>query len=579
MTQNKPDTPGPTESAEKQAEARIRAMSAKPARHERVSLSSAARWGLLATLVMIAAAWHRTFIEMWLRWFPAWESQGLTLSERLTEGDSYYTHGPLVPLTSLVIAYFIHMRVGKPVKRSLSASLVGWLMLAVFIGFHLLSASPGARVMFVSGFALIGVIGGLVLIWGGWPMARAYWLPVAFLVFMVPLPEVAITNLNFRLKFLAGNAAIWITNYVFGVPAILDGSYIYLSPDEAGVPKTMVIDSVCSGLRSLISLVWFASLFAMVCRARGLWRLVMLALSVPVAVLSNIVRITTLNVSAHYISVEVAGPGGWIHDLSGLLVFAIALAVLFGIEQIIVLTGKALKCNWSDPRLMGYLDLSPRLRGAQPAMASFPVLGVLAITAGLSVYWAVADFEKEDSFIAAAWVPPTLTIDGTTYTGQDYELDQRTLIILETPDYLYRRYFSPNRRRSIDLLIVFSANNRKGTHPPEVCIEGSGAQIVDKRKTPLSVPGVGDLDLQAITSQQNVYMNYVAYTYKCGTRYTPSFFMQQFWIFANGLMAGDTSGALVRFSAGSEARGLDSSKELVLAAARQLMPTIDRELN
>ena len=43
----------------------------------------------------------------------------------------------------------------------------------------------------------------------------------------------------------------------------------------------------------MISLICFAALFALICRAKGFWRIVMLALAVPVAVVCNIARITS----------------------------------------------------------------------------------------------------------------------------------------------------------------------------------------------------------------------------------------------------------------------------------------------
>ena len=59
----------------------------------------------------------------------------------------------------------------------------------------------------------------------------------------------------------------------------------------------------------------------------GRWRRgAMLALAVPIAMLGNAVRLTLLIVVAHYAGVPAAM--GALHDLSGYLVFAVALAAL-----------------------------------------------------------------------------------------------------------------------------------------------------------------------------------------------------------------------------------------------------------
>jgi len=283
------------------------------------------RYRLLMLAALLAAGWFHTFCEMWLRWFPAWHTQGYSLTQRLGGGDSYYSHGPLVPAVSLLIAYLIHQRVGMPSNRTRSASAVGWLLLIGSLMLHLISVY--ARVTFVSGFAFIGVVGAMALLGGGWVRVRAYWLPIVFLVFMVPLPMNWIADLNFQLKTTASGIALWIAVRAMGIPAVQDGSFVYL-----GDGKMLVIENVCGGLRSLISLVCFASLFALICRVKGWWRVFMLAMSVPVAIGCNVVRIVSLMVVAHHFGIKAAGPEGWYHDMSGLLVFVLALGVLFALK-------------------------------------------------------------------------------------------------------------------------------------------------------------------------------------------------------------------------------------------------------
>jgi EpsI family protein len=371
---------------------------------------------------------------------------------------------------------------------------------------------------------------------------------------------------------------LWATNNIFAVPAVRDGSYVFLSPDAAGAPKMLVIENVCSGLRSLISLIWFASLFAVVCRTKGWWRVFMLAMAIPVAVLSNVVRITSLNLVAHYYSVDAAGPGSWFHDLSGLLVFAMALAILFGVEQVIILLGRWLKRDWVDLRLLGFLEGVPR--GGGHRHGGYPVapLGVLSVVAVLSLYWSVYAWDMGGSQDIPDIVPRSIAVDGATFVGEDQELDPKSLVILEYPDYLYRRYIDPDTGRFVDLLIVFSANNRKGTHPPEVCIEGGGEQITTKRVERIHVAGMDELALKELFTQRSNRRTWFFYTYKSGSRYTPSFFVQQFWVFANGLMGRNSGGALIRFSTSADPRDAEPSRRLVLGVVETLMPHIDKGL-
>lgn len=602
-------------------------------------MSGGGKLGLLLTLLLLALAWAHTFSEMWLRWFPYWDRYTATLHDRLTKGDSYYTHGPMVPLVSLIIALLIYRKVGAPVgtripagkglgwllmlpaalgllaavvmgrryglplatpvvalslvvgtlglylsrfKENAPAAPVGWILLGTSLVLHLLSVY--ARVTFVSGFALLGVWVALLVLWGGWPLLRAYWLPVAFLIFMVPLPMETIDGLNFQLKSIAGNIAVGLTNHVFGVPAILDGSYVHLMNAPDGSPKTLVVEDVCSGLRSLISLISFAALFAVICRAKGYWRWVMLAMAAPVAIACNVIRITALNLVAHYVDVDAAGPEGWFHNFSGVMVFAVALALLFGLEMMILGLGKQLKRNWSDPRLLGFLDSLPRGDRIPAATRKPAVLLVLALAAGLSLMWSAKTVAASHSAQARQALPATLHLgaSGGEWASEELELDDLTLSILETRDYVYRRYAEPATPRSVDMMIVFSPDNRKGTHPPEVCLKGGGEQVVAKEIQWVTLPGAhaGKIAFRGLTTQRTDRLTYYLYIYKCGDAYTPSFPVQQARIFFNSLLLlhRNTAGALIRISVPVAGRDVEAARQLALATAADLMPAIDKGL-
>jgi EpsI family protein len=532
--------------------------------------------GLILTFILAAAAWGYTFVEMWHRWFPAWQYENMSFGQRLTEGDSYYTHGPLVPIVSIVIAWLTYKRVGAPAKRTLLSNIVGWTM---FVGSVLLHfASSYAQVTFVSGFALVSALTALLIVWGGWPLLKAYALPVILLLFMVPIPMDWIAKINFQLKFFAAGQALWLTNYVFGVPANLDGSMVHLVPGADGVPKRLVVENVCGGLRSLIALIYFASLFAMISRSRGFWRVGLLLMAVPVAIATNIIRITSLNLVAHYYTVADAGPGAWFHDLSGLAVFVIALGIMFALDQLIVSSGKLLKRDWSDSRLMGFLDNLPRADSQPAVMLRWPVLVMLVAAAAWSIHWAMQDVESNISSAAAGAVPKEVSIDGRTLFSQDLTLDDKTLAILQTNDYLYRRFFDTASRMPVDLLIVFSPNNRKGTHPPEVCLEGSGEEVISKRLQTINVAGVGAMTMRELITSRDQRQTYHLYVYKSGDSYTASYLQQQFTIFWNGLRSRNASGALIRVTVPIEGEGVDAARALTDAVTEVLMAEIDQRL-
>ncbi|GAB4108145.1 MAG: hypothetical protein Kow00105_14320 [Phycisphaeraceae bacterium] len=537
--------------------------------------------GLVVTAVLIAAAWFSTFQRVWIQWFPAWWLRDLPLLDRLTGGDSYYTHGPIVPVVSLLVAIYIYSRVGLPADRTRASTAAGWLVFLFFLGTHLLFTY--ASVTFASGFSLLGVLAGLLLIWGGRPMLKAYALPVALLFFMIPLPLTWIDGINFELKLFATRAALWLAIHVFKVPAVVDGSFVLLSPDASGLPKTLVIENVCGGLRSIIALTYFAALFAALCRARGGWRWVLLVLAFPVAIASNVVRITSLIVAAHHLGTEAAGEHGWFHDLSGILVFGLALAFMFLIESGILLIGHMLKRDWSDARLLGYLGKIPSATNARPRLAHPGAMIVLAVAAGLCAYWNFRPEPAPMGGVATQAIPETITLNQTRYTGESLKLDDKVLAILETDDYVYRRYIPENGRGPhFDLLIVFSKNNRRGTHSPELCIQGSGERILDKGPvritTELPIHGRSEFEMRKVLSQDNRRSVYYLYVFKCGDRYTTNYTLQQASILLAGLFNRDATGALIRLTVPLENDDLDGARRLAHEAAAKLMPLIDEKL-
>jgi EpsI family protein len=177
--------------------------------------------------------------------------------------------------------------------------------------------------------------------------------------------------------------------------------------------------------------------------------------------------------------------------------------------------------------------------------------------------------------VAAAAVSKELSLGGVAFQSQDLALDDLSLAILETRDYLCRRFMGPERRQ-FDLLIVFSADNRKGTHPPDVCLEGSGEEPVSKQVVALAPAGMRGLQMKELVTQRGTRLTYHLYVYKCGRSYTPSFFWQQFTIFANGLLARNSAGALIHFTVPIAGADPQPARELALAAAQQVLPQIDR---
>ena len=278
--------------------------------------------------VAFVGVFYWTLARMWDRWHVS---------------TGYYSHGPLILPICAVCAWFIIRNRGLPMRSTHGSRSAAIILLVGALLIHL--ASMYARVIFVSGFMIIPVLTAFVLYLGGWAMLGRLWFPIAFVAFMVPLPDLTIYNLNFHLKIFAAEASTAAVNAA-GIPAYLKGSDIFL---QGG--KQLTVEDACSGLRSLISLVAFATLFTYACRLRGYKRLLLLLSAVPIAVAANVVRISVLTIVANYYSVALATPGGRVHDMMGFVVFVVAFCIMFLLEGLLDLLPGAKSVGWLGARV------------------------------------------------------------------------------------------------------------------------------------------------------------------------------------------------------------------------------------
>ncbi len=488
------------------------------------------------TTLGLIGAFAQTFAEMWLRWFPAWRYAHWSLYQRFTGGEGYYTHGLLVPLISVVIAAVVLRHVTLQIRPSRWA---GPVVLGVGILMHLTGCL--ARVNFLSALALVVVLAGLTLSVLGRQGLRTLAFPLAFLLLMVPLPEVSLAQINFRLKMLAADWGVFLAELA-GTTVERAGNTVLLAGGGS-----LVVANVCNGLRTIVSLIGFAALYAYVCRLRGPWRLGLFAMAVPVAVASNAVRVAVLILVAAAWGTSAAT--GWFHDASGVTIYGVAFLGMFGLEGAFLIIHRP--ANRSGSSTSAPQGSWASARAAAAAFAQRPA----RIAAAALMVTAVASLWLNRS-ADATWLgqtvqqvlPDAVQVQGKQWQGHDQTLDDRTLAILETRDYIFRRYVSAGTA-PLDVCIVFSQDNRKSTHPPDLCLEGGANTILEKsERTVTRSDGRGDIACAELVSQSGAEKTYHLYVYKCGQKYTRSFWSQQLGIFVNGLLGRDTRGALLRVS-------------------------------
>jgi exosortase len=169
----------------------------------------------------------------------------------------------------------------------------------------------------------IGLLFGLAgLIWAVWGRATLRHFGAVFvpLVLMYPLPGRVERALTVPLKQHAAFLSTGMLD-LSGIPATLDGNIITLP----GYGPMSVADA-CSGIRSLISLLSISVLACVFWDARIWVKALVLVAAVPIALFVNAIRIWATGAITFWISPEAAK--GLVHDFEGLVMFAIAAAML-----------------------------------------------------------------------------------------------------------------------------------------------------------------------------------------------------------------------------------------------------------
>jgi exosortase len=176
-------------------------------------------------------------------------------------------------------------------------------------------------VLTVETFSAIPVIVGCVLSLAGWTVLRVLAFPIFFLFFAVPMPDWLIDAATVPLKVFISDVVTQVL-YAAGYPVAQNGVMIMI-----GSYQLMVKDA-CSGMNSIFALsaigVFYAYVFRWDTKIRGL---LLLAAIVPITIVANFIRVLALVLIAYYGGIDALE--GTLHDLTGIGLFVVAVALLF----------------------------------------------------------------------------------------------------------------------------------------------------------------------------------------------------------------------------------------------------------
>ena len=223
--------------------------------------------------------------------------------------NDYYSHGVLVPIISVYLAW----RLLPKVERK--PSNLGLFLLVAALVIYL--AAIFQRAYFIAALGMIALFAGMIwYLWGGEALKRMAF-PLAFLIFMVPLPFVEASSLP--LSLLTGQISTK-TVQLLGMDVTVQGASVTL-PNA-----NLVVGAQCSGLRSIVALFTLVAVFAYVVEGPWYSKLLIVLSAIPIAILGNVFRVSTLLWVADRWGVDAGFT--YYHDYSGIFFFLFAFLCL-----------------------------------------------------------------------------------------------------------------------------------------------------------------------------------------------------------------------------------------------------------
>ena len=260
--------------------------------------------GIAAVVLLLGALYFEIIPDLAVEWWTV-------------DSSSY---GMLIPPLTLYIVYLRRsVTLAVPANRDPRGLFLTALGCLVFLAGRLSAEFFLARISFVI------ILAGLVWTFWGFPRLKTLAFPFVLLGTMVPLPAIVYNTIAAPLQLFASNVATNLAQ-TLGVSVYRDGNIIHLAYTSLGVAEA------CSGLNSLSALVVGSLLLGFLEDASILGRVLLFVLSVPLAILVNVVRVAGTAVIADH---DLEFAMGFYHLLSGWIVFVLGFVLLWMIGKLL----------------------------------------------------------------------------------------------------------------------------------------------------------------------------------------------------------------------------------------------------
>lgn len=438
-----------------------------------------------------------------------------------------YGHGFFIPLISL---WLLWSR-----KDAIIASLgkASWSGIAlILIGVCGLIIGELTAIYILIQFGFLMSLFGLVLATGGLSLLRVVFIPIAYLIFAIPLPYFIDAQLSWRLQILSSEIGVAVLR-LLGTSVFLEGNVI-----DLGTYKLQVVEA-CSGLRYLYPLLSIGFLMAYMYQS-SFWKRAVIFLSViPITVIMNSLRIAAVG-----LLVERWGSGmadGFLHYFEGWIIFMACLLIIVGEIWLFERFGlrRSLRTVIDVPVIQPVTAQSKQLGLNYPF-----VLSVMIIVAALVV---VTTLDKREEVIPQREKLSTFPLTMGVWNASESSLSRDVEQTLGLDDYVLADYRQENQN-GVNFYVAYYGSQRKGVspHSPQVCMPGGGWVITSIERISVEIEKGKPFEVNRTIIEKDHQRQVVYYWFEQRGRRISSEYWMKWYLLVDALKRNRTDGALVR---------------------------------
>jgi exosortase len=231
-------------------------------------------------------------------------------------------HGPLVLATG-AWAVWRELR-GTTIRKAPGKSTIWLPLMALTLALFVLARITG--VLEIEAYAMYASLIIAAYAFFGAELLRGIWFPLTYLAFTLPPPDTVVAFVTQPIKIAISSASVSLL-YLLGYPVASSGVTIQIGQYE------LLVAAACAGLNSIVTLTALCLFYVYLRHRSNLGALLVIAIAaLPIAIISNFVRVVALVLITYYFGDAAAQ--GFVHDFAGLLMFSVALFAIFAVDQL-----------------------------------------------------------------------------------------------------------------------------------------------------------------------------------------------------------------------------------------------------